>query len=68
MPRTIIILLVVASILAAIIFIDRWFLTGPMREAVVLGLVAMGTILVGWVAVDVLRELIAYVRRFLSRP
>ena len=68
MPRTIIFLLVVASILSAIIFSDRWLPIGPMREAVVLGLVATGTILVAWVAVDALRQLIAYLRRFLSRP
>ena len=68
MPKVVILLLLLVPLLCLLLIFAGARLTGPVRETVELGLVAAGVVLVIWVVVDALRELIAWVRRFLSRP
>ena len=68
MPKVVIFLLLLVMLLCLLMLFAGARITGPMREAVELGLVTAGVVLVIWVVVDALRELIAWVRRFLSRP
>ena len=68
MPTFVMVLLVVAPVLTIYCVIGSPGLPRPVAETVEAGLVAIGVLLVLWVALDFVQELMRTWRRLMSRP